>query len=157
MLRIAATVAVIAVGATAVYAQNLDVIKQRRETMRTIAEASARNFKMMKGEAPFELATVQAGLKTFQEQAAKFKAMFPDDSKTGGLSDAAPKIWTARAEFNAAIDTWIADAQAGATAIKDEASFKTEYPKVAKNCGGCHKSADGFTIGLGESFKKPKP
>ncbi len=157
MYRSIAFVAFVAVGATAVYAQNLDVIKQRREAMRTIGEASGRNFKMVKGEAPFELATVQAGLKVFQEQAAKFKGLFPDDAKTGGGTDAAPKIWLERAGFDAAIATWIANAKAAETTIKDEASFKAEYPKVASACGGCHKSADGYAISLGESFKKPKP
>ena len=157
MLRIVATVVAVAVGATVVYAQNLDPIKQRREAMRTVAGASGPNFKMMKGEAPFDLAAVQANLKAMQDGAEKFRGMFPEDSKTGGGTDAAPKIWTARAEFNAAIDKWIGDAKAIGTAIKDEASFKTEYPKFGGGCGGCHKAADGFTIALGESFKKPKP
>jgi hypothetical protein len=37
------------VGATAVYAQNADAIKQRREAMRTIAKAGGEPFKMTKG------------------------------------------------------------------------------------------------------------
>ena len=157
MLRFVTAVAAIAVGGTLAYAQNLDIIKQRRETMRTIGGASGPNFKMMKGEVPFDLAAVQANLKTIGEQATKFKGMFPDDSKTGGGTDAAAKVWTARAEFNAAIDKWVADAKAAAGSIKDEASFKAEYPKVAPACGTCHKAAEGFTIAVGESFKKPKP
>jgi len=100
---------------------------------------------------------VQAGLKTMQEQGAKFKEMFPDNSKTGGETEAKPKIWTARADFNAVLDKWVADAKATATAIKDEATFKAEYQKFAAGCGGCHKAEDGFTISLGDSFKKPKP
>ena len=32
-----------------------------------------------------------------------------------------------------------ADAKAAHGAIKDEASFKAEWPKVVANCGGCHK------------------
>ena len=157
MLRFVAVVATIAVGATAVYAQNLDVIKQRREAMQSIAGASFKNFKMMKGEAPFDLATVQAGLKTMQEQGAKFKGLFADDSKTGGGTDADAKIWTARADFNSVNDQFVATAKTAAEAIKDEATFKTAYPKVAESCGGCHKATDGFTIRLGDSFKKPTP
>jgi cytochrome c556 len=30
-------------------------------------------------------------------------------------------------------------AKAAEASIKDEASFKTEWPKVVGNCGGCHK------------------
>src|SRR5215813_14501000 len=101
MLRIAAAVATLGLGATVVLAQNLDAIKQRREVMKTIAKASSVNFKMMKGETPFELAKVQSGLQTFQEQFPKLKPLFPEDAKTGGDTDASPKIWQQRAEFEA--------------------------------------------------------
>lgn len=154
MIRILAAVAALAVGATLVHAQNLDVIKQRREAMKTIAGASGANFKMMKGEVPFDLAKVQAGLAIFQAEAPKFKGLFPDDAKTGGNTDAPAKIWTARADFNAAADAFAANAKAAAETIKDEASFKAEYPKVASSCGGCHKDGDGFAPKLGDSFKK---
>jgi len=157
MLRYVAAAAAIAVGATAVYAQNLDVIKQRREAMRAIAGQSAPIFKVSKGEAPFELEKVQAGIKIMEDGLTKFKVMFPDDSKVGGGTDALPAIWQARAEFNAALDKSLADLKAAAVAIKDEASFKENVQKITGGCGGCHKPTDGFTIRLGESFKKPLP
>lgn len=156
MLRNVALAAAMAVGATAVYAQNLDVIKQRRETMRAIAGQSGPIFKMTKGEDPFDLAKVQAGIKIMSENLAKFKDQFPDNSKEGGSTEASPKIWTARAEFNDIIAKYVAGLNTAAAAIKDEASFKAEYPK-AGNCGACHKATDGFTISLSESFKKPRP
>jgi cytochrome c556 len=156
MLRIAATIATIGMGATVVYAQNLDAIKSRRDVMKTIATAGVTNFKMMKGDSPFDLAKVQAGLKVYQDEAAKLKGLFPDDSKTGGDTDASPRIWQQRTEFNAAIDTFINGAKAAATAITDEATFKAEYPKVVASCGGCHKDADGFSPRLADSFKKLK-
>jgi cytochrome c556 len=156
MLRITATLAALAIGATAVLAQNLEVIKQRREVMRTIAKASVVNFKMSKGETPFDLATVQSNLKTMQAEISKFKDLFPEDSKTGGDTDADASIWTARAEFNKALDNYVAAARTAASAIKDAASLKSEYPKLVKNgCGGCHKETDdGFSPRLGDSFKK---
>lgn len=154
MLRIVAVTAALGIGATVVHAQNLDVIKQRRDVMREIVKAGSVPFKMTKGEAPFDLERVQAGLKAYQEQGAKLKNLFPDDSKTGGNTDAAPKIWAAKAEFNAAIDTFIATAKSVAAAIKDEATFKTEYTKAVQSCGGCHKETDGFAPRLGDSFKK---
>ena len=156
MLRIVAAVAALAIGATAVYAQNLDAIKQRRDAMKNIAKAGTPPFQMMKGQAPFELAKVQAGLKAYQDEGAKLKTLFPADSKTGGDTDASPKIWQAKSEFDAAIDTFIATAKAAAGSIKDEASFKADYPKVAASCGGCHKDTDGFSPRLADSFKKMK-
>lgn len=154
MLRYVAVAAALAVGATAVYAQNLDIIKQRREAMRAIAGQSGPIFKMTKGEEPFDLAKVQAGLKIMSENFTKFKGMFPDNAKEGGATEASPRIWSARAEFDGIIDKYVADLNAAAAKIKDEASFKAEYKA---NCGGCHKATDGFTISLSESFKKPRP
>ena len=156
-LSMLAGAAVFVSAATLAYAQNLDVIKQRRVLMQTIAGASFANFKMMKGDAPFDLAAFQANMKVIQEQAPKFKAMFPDDSKTGGGTDVTEKIWTARADFNTILDKFGADAKTVTAAITDEATFKTAYPEFTKSCGGCHMSTGGFTISLGESFKKPKP
>ena len=156
MLRVAATIAALGIGVTVVYAQNLDAIKNRRDVMKAIANAGITNFKMMKGEAPFDLAKVQAGLKIYQDEAVKLKGLFPDDSKTGGDTDASPKIWQQRTEFNAAIDTFINGAKVAAGAIRDEATFKAEYPKVVMSCGGCHKDADGFSPRLADSFKKLK-
>ena len=75
---------------------------------------------------------------------------------TGGDTDAAPKIWAAKAEFTKAVDTFVSIAKTAAGAIKDEASFKANYQKVVESCGGCHKDTDGFAPPLRESFKKLK-
>lgn len=158
MLRVLATVAVAAIGGTTLaYAQNLDIIKQRRETMRAVAGASTPVFRMTKGDIPFDLAAVQGHLKTMQDNVEKMRTLFPDDSKTGGDTDASPRIWTARAEFNAAIDKWHAETKAVAAKITDEASFKANYPGYGGACGLCHKANDGFAPSLSESFKKPRP
>jgi cytochrome c556 len=156
MLRVAGALAVLAIGATAVWAKNLDVIKQRREVMRTIYKSSSIIFGMLQGKTPFDLATVQSNLKTMQSAISTFKDLFPDNSKTGGGTDADATIWTARAEFNKAIDNYVAVVRTTASAIKDEASLKSEYPKLVRNgCGGCHKGTnDGFSPKLGDSVKK---
>jgi cytochrome c556 len=157
MRRVVAAAATLAVGATVVFAQNLDVINQRRNVMAAIASTSLGNFKMMKGEVPFDLAKLQAGLKKMQDEAPKFKGLFPDDSKTGGETAASPLIWKSKAEFEAAADALVAEIKAAASAIKDEATLKAEYPKIAqKGCNGCHQKTDGFAPSLAESFKRLK-
>lgn len=147
--------AVLGGGMIAAYAQSQDAITQRRLVMRAIVAAGSDAFKMTKNELPFDLAKVQAGLKGYQTEAAKLKGLFPDNSRTGD-TEATAKVWTARAEFDAAIDTFIATAKSAAETIKDEASFKAGYPKVLASCGGCHKEADGFAPRLGDSFKRLK-
>ena len=138
MIRIFAALAAIAIGATAVYAQNADAIATRKATMKQFGGAMKNPGGMIKGDAPFDLATVQASLKTIEEAATKSKTVFPDDSKTGETSTL-PVAFEKKADLFAKFDKMGADAKAAHGAIKDEASFKAEWPKVAANCGGCHK------------------
>jgi cytochrome c556 len=138
MLRIVSVAAILAVGATAVFAQSA-AIKDRKELFKGLGGAAKVGGPMMKGEVPFDLAKVQASLKVYADNAKKLKDLFPDDSKTGGDTEALPIIWEKKADFVAGFDKFAKDATDAAAAIKDEASFKTEWPKVMANCGGCHK------------------
>ena len=138
MFRVMAVVAALAVGATAVWAQNAAGIAARKDAMKTFGGAAKGPGGMAKGDAPFELPKVQASLKTIQETAVKAKGLFPDDTKTGE-TDALPAAFEKKADLMARFDKLGADAKAAEGAIKDEASFKAEWPKVVSNCGGCHK------------------
>lgn len=133
-----AAAAVLAVGTTAALSQSA-AIGQRKEAMKSAGAVAKEVGAMARGEAKFDLAKVQAGLKTYADVAAKSEALYPDDSKTGGETTVLPVIWEKKGEFGAAFKKWGAEATAAAAAIKDEASFKAEWPKVMANCGGCHK------------------
>jgi cytochrome c556 len=139
MMRVLSVVAVIAVGATAAYAQSA-AIGQRKEILKSWGAAMKDPGAMAKGEAAFDLAKVQASLKTIADGAPKLADLFPDDSKTGGDTKALPAIWEKKDEFAGLWKKIAADATAAAAAIKDEASFKTEWPKIGANCGTCHKT-----------------
>jgi cytochrome c556 len=139
MLRVVVGAALLGLGATVVLAQNVGVIKERQDLMKANAEATKGPVAMMKGEAPFDLPKVQASLKTFQDNSAKLKTLWPEDSKTGGNTRALPAIWNNMKDYLDWFDGFGKDAKAAAAAIKDEASFKTEWPKVIGYCGGCHK------------------
>jgi cytochrome c556 len=144
MLRVVAVVAALAVGATAVWAQNAAGIAARKEAMKAFGGAAKGPGGMNKGDVPFELPKVQASLKTIEETATKAKGLFGDDTKTGE-TDALPAAFEKKADLFARFDKTAADAKAAAGNIKDEATFKAEWPKVVSNCGGCHKE-----------YRKPK-
>jgi len=144
MLRILAVASVLALGATAVMAQNAAGIKARQEAMKAMGGAMKEPSGMAKGEVPFELAKVQASLKTIEDQAAKSKGLYGDDTKTGE-TDTLPAAFENKADLMAKFDKIAADAKAAQTAIKDEASFKAEWGKIGANCGACHKA-----------YRKPK-
>lgn len=139
MLRLVLAAAIAASAATAVLAQS-DVIAQRKDMMKAVGGATRDPGAMLKGEAAFDLAKVQASLTRYQDVAGKFAALFPDNSKTGGETSAAPKVWEDMNGFKAALDKWAAESKAAAAAIKDEASFKANFPNVLKNCGSCHET-----------------
>lgn len=144
MLRIVAVVSVLALGATAVWAQNAAGITARKEAMKAMGGAMKAPGGMAKGEVPFELAKVQASLKTIGDSAVRSKGLYGDDTKTGE-TDALPAAFEKKADLMAKFDKLAADSKAAMTAIKDEATFKAEWPKIGANCGACHKA-----------YRKPK-
>jgi cytochrome c556 len=138
MLRFVAVVAAVAVGATAVYAQNAAGIAARKDAFKAMGGAMGAPGKILKGEAPFDLAAVQASLKTLETKAGELKGLFGDDTKTGE-TNVLPVAFEKKADLLARFDKLAADAKAAQAAIKDEASFKAEWGKIGANCGGCHK------------------
>ncbi|MBS7805821.1 cytochrome c [Rhizobiales bacterium TNE-4] len=127
----------LALGAGAVIAQ--DAIAQRRDIMKAVGGATRDPGAMLKGEQPFDLAKVQRSLAIYADSAKTMPGLYPAGTQTGGDTSASPKIWEDAAGFKAAFDKFAADANAAASAIKDEASFKANFPNVLKNCGSCHE------------------
>jgi cytochrome c556 len=134
-----ATVAVVAFGVTAVVAQQ-DPIAARKALMKANGQNAGAISKMVKGEAPFDLATAKKAFATFQDAAAKMPNLFPLDSKTGGETAALPKIWEDMADFKAKFVKFGEDAKAAEASVKDLDSLKAALGTVGKNCGGCHET-----------------
>ena len=122
-----------------VAAQNLDVIKARRESLKAMGKATKDPAAMLKGEADFDLSKVQAALRTYMNEAPGLARMFPDDSKTGGDTEALPAIWDNKSDVEGRYLKLAADAKAATATITDEVSFLEEFPKIAAQCAGCHK------------------
>ncbi len=123
-------------GAGIATAQN-DPVAPRKAVLKGFGEAAKPIGAMMKGETPFDAATVQKSLTTIADGAKKLPGMFPDSSKTGDTA-ALPKIWDEKAKVDAIFAKLAADATAAAASIKDEASFKASIGGVLGNCKACH-------------------
>jgi cytochrome c556 len=136
IIRIALAAVVAAFAATAVVAQG-DPIAARKGLMKGIGGANRTATEMLDGKQPFDLAKAKAALTTMADHAAKMPALFPDSSKAGDTA-ALPAVWDNKADFDAKMKKFGADAQGAAARVTDAASFKTEIGEVRKNCGGCH-------------------
>jgi cytochrome c556 len=135
----------LAFGVTAALAQNAAVIKSRQDLLEEVGDAVKPVGAMFKGEADFDLAKVQNALAIIQKNAPLLPPLFPDDSKTGGDTEALPKIWENKADFEERFKKLADAAKTAEAAIKDEDTFPDAWKTVVGNCSGCHKQ-----------YRKPK-
>jgi cytochrome c556 len=102
-------------------------------------------IRMVRGTDPYDAAKAKAAFDQFADTAAKFPALFPDNSKDGDTR-AAAAIWTDRAKFNAEIAKFAKDAEAGKTkAVASLDGLKEAMGPIGADCGSCH-----------ETFRKPR-
>ncbi len=121
-------------------AQNTDVIAERQQLMKNNGKAARAANALIKGEEPYDAAKATEILQTLKADGEKFGTLFPEDSKTGGNTEASPAIWEKPAEFEAANAKFVADAQAAIDAKPADAeAFKTAFAGVATNCQSCHQ------------------
>jgi cytochrome c556 len=139
MLRTILVTAALAIGATAVMAQG-DPIATRKETMKGVGAATRTGNQMAKGEIPFDAAKAKEIMQVYANAADKMHNYFPENSKTGGETTAAPTIWENQAAFRKRFDDWAADIKTASAQTNDLDSFKTAFGNVTKACGGCHET-----------------
>ena len=139
MFRTVVAVAAIAIGVTAVAAQS-DPIAARKGLMKNMGAATKTGGQMVKGEVPYDQAKAQEIFATYIDVSAKMPELFPENSKTGGETTAAPKIWEDMAGFKGGFTKISNEAKAAQSSVKDLDSFKGAFGGLTKNCGGCHET-----------------
>lgn len=133
--------AVLLFGVTAAAAQSCqDVIDKRQAFMKRSADMAKVGSAMIKGDTPFDLTKAKDILATFAEDAAAMPNLFPDCSKTGDHTTAAPAIWDKPADFKAAQDKFSTDVKAAQDNLKDLDSLKAGFQTIGKDCGACHQT-----------------
>ena len=135
---------VIALSASAADAQNTTAIKERQGHLEAMGKAVKQPGAAFRGDEKFDLGKVQAALKVIEEKTALLPALFPDDAKTG-KTEALPKIWDNKPDFESRLKKLNEAAKAAQTSIIDEATFQAQWKDFMGNCGGCHKE-----------YRKPK-
>lgn len=139
MLRPLLTIAALAVATTAVIAQS-DPIEQRRALMKAVGGQTAIGTRMANGREPFDAAKAKEVLRVYAEAADKGHTYFPETSKTGGGTTAAPKIWETQADFRARFDAWAVEIKAASDSVATLDAFKASFGTVTKACASCHQA-----------------
>jgi len=128
-------------GVNAAAAQSCqDPIDKRQAFMKHSAAEAKIASSMIKGEVPFDLAKVQEIFAAFAADAGAMPTLFPDCSKTGDHSTAAPAIWEKPDDFKAAIAKFAADIKAAQDSTKDLDTLKANFQTIGKDCGSCHQT-----------------
>jgi len=137
MIRTVLAVTVFAFGISAVVAQG-DPIAARKALMKTNGDQNRIGTEMIDGKRPFDLNAAKGIFTTFADSGEKAKALFPDNSKTGGDTASLPAVWENKADFDAKLTKFSNESKAAAAATTNLDTFKAQIAEVRKNCGGCH-------------------
>ena len=138
-LKVAAlTVSALAIG-TAVAMSAGDPIAARKAMMKNNGEAMKVVVPMIEGEMEYDPVKAAMAMRILNTAASGFTALFPDSSKTGGETEAAPAIWEKMTDFEAAGDKFATDTAAAVAAAGGGLdSFKAAFGAAAGNCKACH-------------------
>jgi len=138
MKRLVLAAAFAMLGITAVVAQS-DPIAARRALMKENNNQVRIAREMIDGTQPFNLDAARKVFATFGGVATKGKDLWPDSSKAGE-SASLPAIWDNRADFEARLAAFSADAKVAEGKVIDLDSFKAQLREIGQHCGGCHNT-----------------
>jgi cytochrome c556 len=137
------SVSVLAVGLVAALAQS-DPIAQRKELMTLNGKGFFGDItRMVRGQAPYDQAKVNAAFDQIVLSAKTFPSLFPDNAKPGAKTStppedkysASPKVWENKPAKNKNL---VVTSVRGN--VKDLDSLKTAYDQVGKACDACHET-----------------
>jgi cytochrome c556 len=142
MMRTMVVVGTLLLGVGAVAAQQ-DLVNQGQTVMKANGKSAGSLAAMVKGDKPYDQATVDTALNQLEDTAKKLPTMFPESTKgmkPEGDFSASSKIWEDKASFDADIANFskaVADAKAK---VKDLDTLKASMPAIGKSCGACHET-----------------
>jgi cytochrome c556 len=142
MMRAVVAVGVLMLGATAVIAQQ-DQLKETQTIMKGNGKNAGALSAIVKGEKPYDQATVDAALAQFDDTAKKLPKLFPVSLKGkafDGDYQTSEKIWDDKAGFDEHIASFAKTVGDAKGKIKDADTLKAQLGLIGKQCGGCHET-----------------
>jgi cytochrome c556 len=120
-----------------------DQVKDTQAMMKGNGKNAGALSAIVKGEKPYDQATVDAALVQFDDTAKKLPTLFPDSIKGKtfeGDYSPSPKIWEDKAGFKEKIADFAKAVSGAKGKIKDVDSLKAELGIIGKQCGNCHET-----------------
>ena len=129
-----ATGAVVAQQEVAVQQQNL--MKSQGKSMYGVL------LKVVKGDTPYDQATVNAALTALEADVGKIPAVFapnPKEDVVNATFGSSQKIWQNKADFESTVPPVIKAIVDAKATVKDAASLKVAFDAIEAKCTGCHE------------------
>jgi cytochrome c556 len=142
MIRTVVIAGTLLLGVGAVMAQG-DQVKQTQTVMKGNGKNAGALAAMIKGEKPYDQATVDAALVQFNDTAKKLPTLFPASlkgAKFDGDYSPTDKVWDDKAGFDEHIASFAKTVSDAKGKITDLDTLKAELPVIGKQCGGCHET-----------------
>lgn len=142
MMRTVVIAGALLLGLGAVMAQQ-DQLKVTQAQMKGNGKNAGALVAMVKGEKPYDQATVDAALAQFEDTAKKLPTLFPESLKGkpfDGDYSPSDKIWSDRAGFAEHIASFAKVVDENKGKIKDLDTLKASLTLIGKQCGGCHET-----------------
>jgi cytochrome c556 len=143
MMRTVVVVGTLLLGVGAVMAQQ-EIAVQQDNLMRGQAKSLYTvMLKMVKGEIPYNQASVDAAIRDLEESVPKIPTVFatnPKEDVVNSTYGASQKVWQNKADFDSKVPP-VAKALAEVKGkIKDVASLKAAYDSINGRCNDCHET-----------------
>jgi cytochrome c556 len=142
MMRTFIAVGTLLLSVGAVVAQQ-DLVNKDQAVMKGNGKSAGALSAIVKGEKPYDQATVDASLAQLDDTAKKLPTMFPESVKglkPEGDYSTSPKIWEDKAGFDAHIASFAKAVTEAKASVKDLDTLKAALPVIGKQCGGCHET-----------------
>lgn len=109
--------------------------------MKTVGFSAKSAAAMVKGEAPYDPLKAELAMRAINAAVTGVPNFFPADSKTGGDTEAAPKIWEDMKGFLRVADELKKQSAVAIEAAKQGPdAFKAAFAAAAKYCKECHQT-----------------
>ena len=112
-------------------------VAQRQATMKHVGESMKEASGFVTGKTAWDPAKVKAVMAGIAADAKTLKGLYPPGSDKDPKSEALPKIWQDKADFEKHLAA-MGEAATAAGNAADAAAFRPAYMKLGGTCKSCH-------------------